>query len=133
MTTRKLGTEHRRIKTLFHNACALLRISSTLHPARSATRERHLRHPQPARKNHACGRDARARRGIRQRLFDHLQGRSAFTKRRFKYRGYMLRSGYKFRYLIVENPRDRALLEPYAIGCLCPAFIGYGDVAEGAK
>lgn len=42
---------------------------------------------------------------------------------------YKLRGGYGFRYLTVKNPRQRALLEAYAIGVLCPAHIGLGEEA----
>jgi hypothetical protein len=35
--------------------------------------------------------------------------------------------GCKFRCLIVKKPRDRALLEAYATGFLCPKHIGLAD------
>jgi hypothetical protein len=35
--------------------------------------------------------------------------------------------GSKFRYLIVIDARERALLEAYAIGFLCPKHLGLGD------
>jgi hypothetical protein len=132
MPNRKFSAEHRRIRALF---AKLMRTPYRKFP------ECHGRLEAPTAKGiyviHSpkgkimhVGATPRAKRGIRQRLFDHLQGRSAFTKRCFRHRGYKLRDGYKFRYLVVENARDRALLEPYAIGCLCPAFIGYGDAGS---
>jgi hypothetical protein len=36
--------------------------------------------------------------------------------------------GCKFRCLIVKSPRQRALLEAYATGCLCPVDLGLGEV-----
>ena len=38
--------------------------------------------------------------------------------------GTTLRKGYTFSYMIVPDPRMRALLEAYAIGRLCPAHLG---------
>jgi hypothetical protein len=35
---------------------------------------------------------------------------------------------YKFRCVVVENPRLRALLESYATGQLCPAHLGLGEI-----
>jgi hypothetical protein len=130
MVRRKLGAEHRRVKSLFDK---LMRAPCHEFPQSynrlEAPREKgiYVIH-SPRGKIMHVGATPRAKRGIRQRLFDHLQGRSAFTKRCFNHRGYRLRGGYKFRYLVVKNARDRALLEPYAFGCLCPAFIGFGDV-----
>ena len=63
---------------------------------------------------------ARGAKGLRPRLMTHLRDSTWFT---FKY-GAALRSRGGFRYLVVENPRYRALLEAYATGCLCPTYIG---------
>jgi hypothetical protein len=74
------------------------------------------------------GSTPRARKGIRQRLCDHLASQSSFTQKWFKGRrkGARLREGYGFGYLPVAEPRHRALLEALAIGRLCPAHIGHG-------
>jgi hypothetical protein len=74
------------------------------------------------------GRTTRAKFGIYQRLYDHLNGRSSFV---YKYRplhkkGSSLRKGYKYQYLVVENGRQRALLEAYAMAHLCPKHLGLG-------
>jgi excinuclease UvrABC nuclease subunit len=73
------------------------------------------------------GRTPRGVGGLRQRLKNHLHNASSFTRRFLEGRGDQLRNGYSFRYIAVENPRLRALLEAYAIGCLCPAHLGLGD------
>jgi len=67
-----------------------------------------------------------AKRGIAQRLRDHLAGRSSFTAKMFNRDGSRLRNGYTFRCLPVQNDRHRALLESLAIGQLCPKHIGHG-------
>jgi excinuclease UvrABC nuclease subunit len=64
--------------------------------------------------------------GIRQRLRNHLHGASSYTMQRLKGQGSKLRRGYNFRCLVVQSRRRRALLEAYAIGCLCPSHIGLG-------
>lgn len=68
----------------------------------------------------------RARKGMRQRLDNHLRGLSSYTKACFNHDGSQLRDGYQFRCLAVTSPRERALLECYAIGHLCPSHIGHG-------
>jgi hypothetical protein len=74
------------------------------------------------------GRTLRAKRGIFQRLCDHLATRSSFTNQYppLKGNGANLREGYKFSCLRVTDDRNRALLEALAIGCLRPAHIGLG-------
>jgi hypothetical protein len=73
------------------------------------------------------GSTPKGRKGIAQRLRDHLGTRSSFTLqyKRLKQDGSRLRKGYKFRCLPVRKRRFRALLEAYAIGCLCPEHIGH--------
>jgi hypothetical protein len=75
--------------------------------------------------------------GVRGRLMTHLRESDGVTqiwlraqKSRLPQRGLFrkygstLRSRGGFRYLVVENARQRALLEAYATGCLCPDYIG---------
>jgi hypothetical protein len=75
------------------------------------------------------GRTLRAQGGIRQRLHDHLYGRSSFVYHYTPLRrnGAKLRNGYKYQYITVTNDRRRALLEAYATAHLCPAHIGLGN------
>jgi excinuclease UvrABC nuclease subunit len=72
------------------------------------------------------GRTLRAREGLRDRLRAHLRGRSSFVVSFLKGERHLLRDGHSFRYLEWDNDRDRALLEAYATGSLCPAHIGLG-------
>ena len=72
------------------------------------------------------GRTPRAAGGIAQRLRNHMNASSSFTKKYLKGGGSRLRGKFKFRCIVVRNRRQRALLEAYAIGRLCPAHIGLG-------
>jgi hypothetical protein len=72
----------------------------------------------------------RAKGGIAQRLKNHLAGLSSFTEKHLRGKPKRLRGGYMYRYLVVREPRRRALLEAYTIGCLCPAHIGHGRKDE---
>ena len=74
------------------------------------------------------GRTVRGKRGLYQRLNNHLHGSSSFTDKALNGKGSVLRNGYKYRYIEVENNRLRALLEAYAIGQLCPEHLGDGSV-----
>ena len=73
------------------------------------------------------GRTLRARRGLQQRLNNHLSGKSAFVRNYLKGSGSKLREGYKLRYLVIDDPRTRALLEALATGVFCPRHIGLGQ------
>lgn len=70
------------------------------------------------------GRTTRAKNGLKQRLTNHLRGRSSFTIKEFKGNGGRLRTGFVYQYLKVPNHKYRALLEAYAAGCLCPRHFG---------
>ena len=73
------------------------------------------------------GRTTRGKRGLAQRLADHMAGRSSFTIKVFGGEGSRLRRRWSFSYLEVADGRDRALLEALAIGTLCPVHIGVGE------
>lgn len=73
------------------------------------------------------GRTYRGTNGLRQRLSNHLHAASSFTMQYLKGHGTRLRSGYKFAFLTVPKPRQRALFEALAIGLLCPAHLGVGE------
>lgn len=70
------------------------------------------------------GRTVRGRKGLRQRLGNHLTGTSSFRNQFLRPAAIDLRAGYGYRYILVEDPRLRALLEAFAIGSMCPAHIG---------
>lgn len=72
------------------------------------------------------GRTLRGKEGLRQRLKNHLHGSSSFTDKYLNGRGATLRKGHSYQCLPVGNSRQRALLENYAIGTLCPKHIGLG-------
>jgi hypothetical protein len=83
----------------------------------------------PRKKVLYVGRTPRGIGGLRQRLVNHLHGMSSFTKKYLGGDGSKLRTTCGYRFVIVKNPRHRALLEYYATGCLCPAHLGLGEVA----
>jgi excinuclease UvrABC nuclease subunit len=72
------------------------------------------------------GSTPKGQRGIAKRLRDHLNAASSFTNKELNGDGSLLRDGFTFQYLVVEDARHRALLEAYAIGALCPKHIGHG-------
>jgi len=72
------------------------------------------------------GRTPKAKGGIAQRLRNHMSASSSFTNQYLKGEGSKLRGKYKFRCIVVDDRRRRALLEAYAIGQLCPTHIGLG-------
>jgi len=72
------------------------------------------------------GRTLRGKKGLHQRLTDHLHGNSSFTQDYLRGKGATLRKGHTHQSLVVEHPRLRALLEAYATGTLCPKHIGLG-------
>jgi len=73
------------------------------------------------------GRTHRGKSGIHQRLTNHLHGSSSFTKKYLNGNGSTLREqGYTYQYFELEHSRERALLEHYAIGTLCPEHLGTG-------
>lgn len=72
------------------------------------------------------GKTARAKNGIKQRLNNHLHGQSSFTIKHLEGNGSKLRGICKYKYIEVDNPRLRALLEAYAISNLCPKHLGLG-------
>ncbi len=74
------------------------------------------------------GRTLGGRNGIHQRLKNHLHGSSSFTKNYLHGNGATLRrKGYTYQYLELEDSRKRAFLEHYAIGTLCPRYLGTGE------
>ena len=64
--------------------------------------------------------------GLQQRLKNHLSGNSSFSRNYLKVKNINLRDNCTYQYLVVEDPRKRALLQALVIGKLCPAHIGLG-------
>jgi hypothetical protein len=75
------------------------------------------------------GRTVRGKEGLFQRLNNHLQGKSSFTRKQFNRVGALLCGTHSYAFLEVADSRTRCLLESYAIGCLCPIHLGLGDKA----
>lgn len=74
------------------------------------------------------GRTPSAANGIWQRLKNHLAGQSSFVDRFLDGQHALLRTtGYTYQTLVVIDARQRALLEAYATGMLCPKHIGLGE------
>jgi len=73
------------------------------------------------------GRTHRAKLGLAQRLRNHLRGNSSFTKAYLAGDGGKLRGRFRYKYLEVDRPRTRALLEAAATGWYCPRHLGVGD------
>src|SRR5260370_32858721 len=72
------------------------------------------------------GRTQRGSKGLRQRLYDHLSGRSSFTRVYLKGKGKKLRNGYTFQYLCISYRPQRTLLENFATAWHCPKHLGLG-------
>lgn len=66
--------------------------------------------------------------GLTARLKSHLAGKSSFVNVYLGGDASRLRGGFTFQVLEVPAPRTRALLEAYAIGCLCPRHVGKGQL-----
>ena len=73
------------------------------------------------------GTTKRGQGGLNQRLYNHLSGTSTFRKQYLKPNGISLRNGYKFKYIIINDARTRALLEALTAGLLCPVHFGTGE------
>lgn len=74
------------------------------------------------------GRTTRAKGGLEQRLRNHLAGASSFSNQYIQAtmgnHMSILRQGYSFRFIEVSDMKQRAYLEAYTIGMLCPEHIG---------
>lgn len=70
------------------------------------------------------GRTYGAENGIYRRLQDHLYGRSSFAENFFGGKGHILRAGFTFQCITIENDRQRALLEHFATAYHCPKYLG---------
>jgi hypothetical protein len=72
------------------------------------------------------GRTLRGRDRLLQRLRNHLRGQSSYVRKHHKGNGNILRDGYTFQFLAVDDGRERALLEHYATAWHCPIHLGLG-------
>ena len=81
----------------------------------------------PDKKVDHVGRSISGRRGLNQRIKNHLHGLSSYTIKHLNGNASKLREGYKFRYFLISDDRERALVEALAIGKLCPEHLGLGS------
>ncbi|MBD81459.1 MAG: hypothetical protein CL840_21250 [Crocinitomicaceae bacterium] len=72
------------------------------------------------------GRTNGGKNGLNQRLLNHVRNQSSFSKLYMQPNSIKLRGTHKFKYLEVENAKDRAYLESLTAGTLCPEHIGTG-------
>ena len=72
------------------------------------------------------GRTVSGQKGLAQRLRNHLSGKSSFVRNHLNGNAGLLRSGFTFQCIEVENDRERALLEHHAIAWYCPVHLGLG-------
>lgn len=86
----------------------------------------------PARKVVHVGNTLRGKRGLYQRLTNHLHGASSFTIKYLNRKPAKLRNNFTYQFIEIDQPRLRALLQAYAIGVLCPAHIGEGVLKKVA-
>jgi len=70
------------------------------------------------------------KKGLNQRLYNHISKTGIFYRKYLAPRAISLRDGYKFRFIEVENARTRALLEALTAGQLCPAHFGTGQKVQ---
>jgi hypothetical protein len=68
-----------------------------------------------------------AKSGLNQRLLNHVRNQSSFSKLYMKGNQIKLRGSAKFRYIEIEDARQRSLLEALTAGLLCPSHIGTGE------
>jgi hypothetical protein len=72
------------------------------------------------------GRTNGGKNGIDQRILNHIRNQSSFSKLYMRPNGISLRNSSQFRFIEIDDPRIRSLLEALAIGLLCPLHIGTG-------
>lgn len=73
------------------------------------------------------GKTDRGKLGLNQRIKNHLDNLSLFSIHYLKRECKVLRDGYKFKFLVVSDAKERAYLEALATCLLCPQHIGTGE------
>jgi excinuclease UvrABC nuclease subunit len=68
-----------------------------------------------------------AKKGLNQRLNNHRNGQSSFSKNYLKPNSISLDENYKFKFIVENDARKRILLEALTAGLLCPVYIGTGE------
>lgn len=62
--------------------------------------------------------------GINQRLYNHITSTGVFYQKYLRKHNIKMRGTHKFKYLEVKDIRQRALLEAFTAGKLCPLHFG---------
>lgn len=70
------------------------------------------------------GKTKDARNGLNQRLLNHVRNQSSFSKLYMQKNKICLRNWGFIKFIEIDSPRDRSLLEALTAGILCPAHIG---------
>ncbi|WP_339143167.1 hypothetical protein [Croceitalea sp. MTPC5] len=66
------------------------------------------------------------KKGLNQRLYNHISKTGVFYREYLKPNDICLRGRGKYRYIEIDNPRLRALVEALTAGLLCPIHFGTG-------
>ena len=72
------------------------------------------------------GKTDRAKKGLNQRLQNHLRNQSSFSKKYLKPNSINIRLAGRFKYLEIKDDRLRTFVEALTVGKLCPAHVGTG-------
>lgn len=72
------------------------------------------------------GKTTNGKMGLDQRLLNHVRNQSSFSKLYMQKNQINLRDWGFFKFIEVNSPRTRSLLEALTAGMLCPAHIGTG-------
>jgi len=64
------------------------------------------------------------KKGLNQRLYNHISCTGMLYHNYLKVLNIEMRGTHKFKFLIVSDPRKRALLESFTAGILCPIYFG---------
>lgn len=76
------------------------------------------------------GNTPRGKKGLCQRLNNHIAGSSSFARDYLIPNNLSIREGFTYKVLEVPSARERALLEALTCGLLCPKHIGTGETKE---
>lgn len=79
------------------------------------------------------GKTNRGRNGLNQRLLNHVRNQSSFSKLYMQKNNISLRDWGAFKFIEIENSRERSFLETITAGLLCPKHIGTGEKKQKNK
>lgn len=129
---KKLSKRQRQVRSLFKELLGadLVRFPKAGEPLQAPDRQGVYIIYDPHGRVAHVGASIRGAKGLWQRLRNHLNGQSSFTRKSFDRDGSKLRRGYSYRCLTITDPHCRAYLENYASGYLCPSYIGLGQLKQ---